>query len=172
MTLISDNRVRIIDTETSLRCGLRSGFDSDFTLIVTSVNISLADKGQVSFTWPLRHIRRYGCTKEGFSLEAGRKCTSGEGLFSFVTKDGNLIFQAVAAHVNSLKASNNLNDNQIPLNISNISPKVKQKQMDLSSHSYSNQEIKPLASNSPPFSPSHSSKFNYHGHQFFVTSGH
>ncbi|CAG2118848.1 unnamed protein product, partial [Medioppia subpectinata] len=160
-------RVKLIDSETSIRCGLRSGFDSNLTLIVTSVNISLSEEGKVLYTWPYRHIRRYGCTKDGFSLEAGRKCASGEGLFSFITKDGNSIFQAVATHVNSLKASRHITDEQITgintLGAINISPKLNSKEYAFSSsHFNSNNESKPsLPSTSPPLSMSFSSKLNY-----------
>ncbi|XP_013774587.1 docking protein 2-like [Limulus polyphemus] len=99
--------VHIVETEASSRCTLLG----DYYLIVTSVNISLGEKGpqgqvgRVLFTWPFRHIRRYGSSPTKFSIEAGRKCTSGEGLFIFETKDGNVVFQSVAAHVNLLKMS-------------------------------------------------------------------
>ncbi|XP_076308240.1 uncharacterized protein LOC143223748 isoform X1 [Tachypleus tridentatus] len=99
--------VHIVETEASSRCAL----SGDYYLIVTSVNISLGEKGpqgqvgRLLFTWPFRHIRRYGSSSTKFSIEAGRKCTSGEGLFIFETKDGNVVFQSVAAHVNLLKMS-------------------------------------------------------------------
>ena len=102
-------RVKIIDTDASIRCGLKNHCDN-YTVIITSVSISLAEDGKILFVWPFRHIRRYGCTKDGFSLEAGRKCSSGEGLFSFITKDGNTLFQSVASHVNSLKNQRNYHD--------------------------------------------------------------
>jgi hypothetical protein len=148
-------RIKLIDTDASIRCGLKSNLDSYFTLIVTSVSISLAEDGKVLFTWPFRHIRRYGCTKEGFSLEAGRKCVSGDGLFSFVTRDGNSIFQSVATHVNSLKASRNLTDDQIPgvtsLGASGLSPHLKHKEtLPFQNQSYFSNETKPLLPSTPP----------------------
>lgn len=99
--------IKMIDTEASLRCGLQG----EFYLVVTSVSISLAEEaaqgriGKVVYTWPYRHIRRYGCSKDSFSFEAGRKCSSGEGLFCLISKDASTIFQSVDTHVNSLKAS-------------------------------------------------------------------
>jgi hypothetical protein len=160
-------RIKLIDTDASIRCGLKSNLDSYFTLIVTSVSISLAEDGKVLFTWPFRHIRRYGCTKEGFSLEAGRKCASGDGLFSFITKDGNSIFQAVATHVNSLKASRNLTDDQIPgvtsLGASGLSPYLKHKEtLPFQNQSFFSNETKPLLpSTSPPTSTNYLPKTGY-----------
>ncbi|XP_022236355.1 docking protein 1-like isoform X2 [Limulus polyphemus] len=99
--------VKVVETDASNRCGLSNRYN----LVVTSVNISLAEEsaqgqvGHILFTWPYRHIRRYGSSSSKFSFEAGRKCVSGEGLFTFQTKDGLLIFQSVAAYVNVLKVS-------------------------------------------------------------------
>ncbi|XP_076371951.1 uncharacterized protein LOC143257331 [Tachypleus tridentatus] len=99
--------VKVVETDASNRCGLSNSYN----LVVTSVNISLAKEsapgqvGHILFTWPYRHIRRYGSSSSKFSFEAGRKCVSGEGLFTFETKDGVLIFQSVAAYVNLLKVS-------------------------------------------------------------------
>lgn len=100
--------VKLIESESTNRCKL---LPIDYYLLLTSVSISLAEQlsdtrqGKILWTWPYRHIRRYGCTKEGFTLEAGRKCLTGEGLFSFVTTDGSTIFKCVASHVTSLKTT-------------------------------------------------------------------
>ncbi|XP_054159632.1 uncharacterized protein LOC128957842 [Oppia nitens] len=155
-------RVKLIDSDASLRCGLRNSYESNYTLLVTAVNISLAEDDNVLLTWPYRHIRRYGCTKDGFSLEAGRKCASGEGLFSFITKDGNSIFQGVATHVNSLKASRHLTDDfksgNNDFGIINISPKPTSKEIPFAlSHFYANDSKSP----SPPLSSSYSTNSSY-----------
>ncbi|XP_015781273.1 uncharacterized protein LOC107359302 [Tetranychus urticae] len=100
--------VKLVISEATIRCKLAA---TDYYLVLTSVSISLAEKlpdtrqGKILWTWPYRHIRRYGCTKDGFSLEAGRKCLTGEGLFSFITSDGSAIFKCVASHVTSLKTT-------------------------------------------------------------------
>ncbi|GIY17173.1 hypothetical protein CEXT_14291, partial [Caerostris extrusa] len=90
---------------------LRNYLKGDYKLIVTSVNFSIAEEclqgriGKVILTWPYRHIRRYGCSTENFSFEAGRKCASGEGLFTFATSEGMKIFQSVDSHVSALKST-------------------------------------------------------------------
>lgn len=99
--------VRAVSTEATLRNNLIG----EYKLIITPVNLSVTEEnsqgrmGRIILTWPYRHIRRYGCTTENFSFEAGRKCVSGEGLFTFSTNDGMLIFQSVDAHVLALKSS-------------------------------------------------------------------
>lgn len=98
-------------TAVSTEATLRNKLNGNFKLIITPVNLSVAEDsfqgrmGRIILTWPYRHIRRYGCTTENFSFEAGRKCVSGEGLFTFSTTDGKLIFQSVDAHVLALKSS-------------------------------------------------------------------
>ncbi|GFQ65598.1 docking protein 1 [Trichonephila clavata] len=99
--------VKAVATEAVLRNNLKG----DYKLIITSVNFSIAEEcslgriGRVILTWPYRHIRRYGCSTESFSFEAGRKCASGEGLFTFATTDGMKIFQSVDSHVSALKST-------------------------------------------------------------------
>ena len=54
------------------------------------------------FTWALRDIRRYGSSAETFTLEAGRRCASGAGLFSFSTPKGTYLFSMLSAHLREL----------------------------------------------------------------------
>jgi len=102
-------KVKVAHSEATERCGLS---DKLYLLILSASSISLAEDISSAFcdkkilwTWPYRHIRRYGCTKDGFSLEAGRKCPSGEGIFAFITNEGSEIFKKVASQVNWLKSS-------------------------------------------------------------------
>jgi hypothetical protein len=65
--------------------------------------------GVCLYVWPFRHIRRYGCTPEAFSLEAGRKCDSGAGMFCFHSSNAQTIFRKLASYVNALRQEEQLN---------------------------------------------------------------
>ncbi|XP_042333081.1 docking protein 2 isoform X3 [Sceloporus undulatus] len=47
------------------------------------------------YIWPYRFLRRFGHDKVVFSFEAGRRCSSGEGSFVFVTPHGKEIIQLI-----------------------------------------------------------------------------
>ncbi|GBM22606.1 Docking protein 1 [Araneus ventricosus] len=99
--------VKVVATEASLRNNLKG----NYKLVITAVSFSIAEEclqgriGKMILTWPYRHIRRYGCSIENFSFEAGRKCTSGEGLFTLSTTEGIKIFQSIDSHVSALKST-------------------------------------------------------------------
>lgn len=54
--------------------------------------------------WPYKLLRRYGRDRVMFSFEAGRRCESGPGNFTFETKQGNEIFQIVEGAIREQKA--------------------------------------------------------------------
>ncbi|KAM4713839.1 docking protein 1b [Anableps anableps] len=54
--------------------------------------------------WPYKLLRRYGRDRVMFSFEAGRRCDSGPGNFTFETKKGNEIFTLVDLAIQSQKA--------------------------------------------------------------------
>ncbi|XP_040037599.2 docking protein 1b isoform X1 [Gasterosteus aculeatus] len=88
-------------TEASERCGLAGSYwlkaEKD-TLILkepkTKRNI---------LVWPYKLLRRYGRDRVMFSFEAGRRCDSGPGNFTFETKQGNEIFSLVDQAIQSQK---------------------------------------------------------------------
>ncbi|XP_013383185.1 docking protein 2 isoform X1 [Lingula anatina] len=94
-------RIKIVDNEVSRRCRLTGDYD----LHVNAMNISMVNlhTGRVEYIWPFRFIRRYGRSKTNFQFEAGRKCNSGEGLFSLATKEGNDIFLLINDRLRQIK---------------------------------------------------------------------
>ncbi|XP_050049394.1 docking protein 1-like isoform X1 [Dermacentor andersoni] len=94
-------RVRALPTEAGERCGMRGSF----FLLVGPRGVTLAEQGlrgalgAALLWWPYYSIRRYGLLAGTFSLEAGRKAASGEGLFSWHAADAEDIFRAVASFV-------------------------------------------------------------------------
>ncbi|GLD70976.1 docking protein 1, partial [Lates japonicus] len=94
--------VSIQRTEASERCGLVGSYwlkaESDVLILKepkTKRNV---------LVWPYKLLRRYGRDRVMFSFEAGRRCDSGPGNFTFETKQGNEIFMLVDQAIQSQKA--------------------------------------------------------------------
>ena len=67
---------------------------------VTAVDLKYKDaKSGDEWVWPLKYLRKYGCDREIFSFEAGRKCPGGEGLYAFSTKKASQLFDMVARNI-------------------------------------------------------------------------
>ncbi|XP_060922474.1 docking protein 1b [Limanda limanda] len=89
-------------TEASERSGLAGNYwlkaESDVLILkepMTKRNV---------LVWPYKLLRRYGRDRVMFSFEAGRRCDSGPGNFTFETKQGNEIFTLVNQAIQSQKA--------------------------------------------------------------------
>ncbi|KAM6908872.1 docking protein 1b [Xenentodon cancila] len=99
---VNDFWVTIQRTEASERCGLTGNYwlkaESDI-LVLKEPKM----KKKV-LVWPYKLLRRYGRDRVMFSFEAGRRCDSGPGNFTFETKQGNEIFTLVDQAIQSQKA--------------------------------------------------------------------
>ncbi|XP_061107925.1 docking protein 1b [Conger conger] len=94
--------VSVQRTEASERCGLQGAY----WLKADSDSLILKDpKSKRSLlVWPYKLLRRYGRDKVMFSFEAGRRCDSGPGNFTFETKQGNEVFGLVEGAIREQKA--------------------------------------------------------------------
>ncbi|XP_065693929.2 docking protein 1 isoform X1 [Patagioenas fasciata] len=94
--------VTVQRTEAAERCELRGAY----VLKAERDSLVLKDPrtNETLYVWPYRLLRRYGRDKVMFSFEAGRRCDSGPGNFTFETKQGNEIFQLVEASIREQKA--------------------------------------------------------------------
>uniref|UniRef100_A0A8C9EIC0 Docking protein 1 n=1 Tax=Pavo cristatus TaxID=9049 RepID=A0A8C9EIC0_PAVCR len=94
--------VTVQRTEASERCELRGSY----VLKAERDSLILKDPrtSEILYVWPYRLLRRYGRDKVMFSFEAGRRCDSGPGNFTFETKQGNEIFRLVEASIREQKA--------------------------------------------------------------------
>ncbi|XP_019629791.1 PREDICTED: uncharacterized protein LOC109474026 [Branchiostoma belcheri] len=90
--------VTVSPTEAAKRCKLKG----EYTLQVCSEGIVLLNcvTEQLLYDWPYIMIRRYGRSKTDFTIEAGSRCASGEGTFTFKSSVPEEIFQ----HVDHVRA--------------------------------------------------------------------
>ncbi|XP_022614137.1 uncharacterized protein LOC111231357 [Seriola dumerili] len=94
--------VSIQRTEASERCGLVGNY---WLKAENEVLILKEPKTKRNIlVWPYKLLRRYGRDRVMFSFEAGRRCDSGPGNFTFETKQGNEIFMLVDQAIQSQKA--------------------------------------------------------------------
>ncbi|NXX18315.1 DOK1 protein, partial [Podargus strigoides] len=94
--------VTVQRTEAAERCELHGAY----VLKAERDGLILKDPrtNEILYVWPYRLLRRYGRDKVMFSFEAGRRCDSGPGNFTFETKQGDEIFRLVEASIREQKA--------------------------------------------------------------------
>ncbi|KAK5865005.1 hypothetical protein PBY51_016201 [Eleginops maclovinus] len=86
--------VIVQSTEASRRCRLAGKYlvsPQTEALILLEINTD-----HIIYRWPYRFLRKFGHVEDGFSIEAGRRCESGEGVFVFLSEYGPQIFQAIS----------------------------------------------------------------------------
>ncbi|KAM3612583.1 uncharacterized protein V6R79_010530 [Siganus canaliculatus] len=86
--------VTVQSTEASRRCQLSGDYlvspDRE-ALTLLAVNTGL-----LIYSWPYIFLRKFGQVEGGFSIEAGRRCDSGEGVFIFLSKHRLQIYQTIS----------------------------------------------------------------------------
>ncbi|XP_075034405.1 docking protein 1 [Mixophyes fleayi] len=102
---VSEFRVTVQRTEAAERCSLRGSYllraEAD-CLILKDPNTK-----DTLYSWPYKLLRRYGRDKVMFSFEAGRRCSSGPGNFTFETSQGHEIFQKVESSIRAQQGPEN-----------------------------------------------------------------
>ncbi|MBN3302148.1 DOK3 protein, partial [Amia calva] len=85
--------VTVQKTEASMRCSLTG----NYTMALDKDSIVLLDpqSRHTLYCWPYRLLRRFGQDKDVVSFEAGRRCESGEGHFTFLSKDVQRIYKTI-----------------------------------------------------------------------------
>ncbi|XP_055919821.1 uncharacterized protein LOC129951604 [Eupeodes corollae] len=56
--------------------------------------------------WALQHLRRYGCTGDVFSFEAGRRCMTGPGIYTFRMHNAENMHRLFQSYINSVARNN------------------------------------------------------------------
>ncbi|GAB0096632.1 fibroblast growth factor receptor substrate 2 [Sergentomyia squamirostris] len=62
-------------------------------------SLTLYRKGKEPTQWPLRCLRRYGYDGDTFCFEAGRRCLTGEGIYSFKCRRAEHLFNVLQAYI-------------------------------------------------------------------------
>lgn len=74
-------------------------------------------KNKPPLSWPLGSLRRYGFDANFFTFESGRRCETGEGIFSFKCQRADVLFNTLQSYING-RAYNtddsNLHDFAVP----------------------------------------------------------
>lgn len=77
-----------------------------YILQITPTNLTLIDISTQSpmAEWPIQHLRRYGRGRTKFSFEAGDKCKSGVGVYTFNTGEGDAIFHLIDMYARKISS--------------------------------------------------------------------
>ncbi|XP_048237475.1 uncharacterized protein LOC125372238 [Haliotis rufescens] len=94
--------------ETSKRCHLKGAYN----LMVKDSSLCLCDltSSHVLYEWPYNTIRRYRTTSHSFEFEAGRRSSTGKGVFAMDTNQNFEIYKAVEGICKTPKGSSTLSE--------------------------------------------------------------
>ncbi|XP_054453738.1 uncharacterized protein dok3 [Anoplopoma fimbria] len=87
-------QVTVQSTEASRRCKLAGEYL--VSLEKEALMLLAINTGHIFYRWPYKLLRKFGLVEGGFSMEAGRRCESGEGVFIFLSRQGPQIFQFIS----------------------------------------------------------------------------
>lgn len=98
--------IRLLPSDVCAKCHLEA---KQYVLHLTATDLQLKlsvdnEHGAIIIAkWPYRYIRKYGYRDGKFTFEAGRKCDTGEGVFSLEHTNPQEIFRCMAAKMKSMK---------------------------------------------------------------------
>lgn len=68
-------------------------------LSISRTELTLFRKHKEPTHWPLKCLRRYGYDADLFTFEAGRRCTTGEGIYAFRCRRAESLFQTLQSYI-------------------------------------------------------------------------
>lgn len=83
-----------------------------FIHLISGSDIILYRKNKAPLSWPLGSLRRYGFDANFFTFESGRRCETGEGIFSFKCRRADVLFNTLQSYING-RAYNNTDDSNL-----------------------------------------------------------
>lgn len=90
----------------------------NFLIEFLGSDIILYRKNKPPLSWPLGSLRRYGFDANFFTFESGRRCETGEGIFSFKCKRADVLFNTLQSYINgrayNTNEDSNLHDFAVP----------------------------------------------------------